>query len=157
MSNRVLHFTRADSALSRAGRVAIVAAMRETDPRILKALREAFCDPASNVPDFTRTALTGGARPDEGLEQLLPRELTAQGKRTALKRALCDALARGETPTREKSPGDAAMRLDAATYYHFRVAVEGVRLSVKVWFDDDVREPIVRVISVKRDDQAWSS
>lgn len=157
MSNSVLYFTRADSALSRAVRVAIVAAMRETDPRILKALREAFCDPASNVPDFTRTALTGGPRPDEGLEQLLPRDLTAHGKRTALKRALCDALARGETPTREEAAGDVAMRLDAATYYHFRVTAERVRLFVKVWYEDDVREPIVRVISVKRDDQAWSS
>jgi len=143
--------------LSRVGRVAIVAAMRETDPRILKALRDAFCDPASNVVSFTEAARTGGCRPDEGLDHLLPPELTTYARKTLLKKAIADALARGEAPTREQATGDAVMRLDAATYYHFRVTVERVRLFVKVWFEDDAREPIVRVISVKRDDQAWSS
>ena len=44
------------------------------------------------------------------------------------------------------------MAIEAATYYHFRVEVEGMRLFVKVFFENDADEPEVTVISIKRDD-----
>ncbi len=62
----------------------------------------------------------------------------------------------GRAPNVEVIPGDAQMQLDAATYFHFRVRVESVPLFVKVFLDEEGRDPDVRVISVKRDDRAWS-
>ncbi len=121
-----------------------------------QVLRAAFADTATNVPAFTATALTGGHRADEGLHSLLPVELTDYGKRCALKEALVEFLDEGRCPSVEVRPGDDQMQLDAAAFFHFRVRVEGVPLSVKVFVDEAEREPDVRVISVKRDDRAWS-
>ncbi len=126
------------------------------DERHRGLLRRILADAASDVPNFTRTAETGGFRTDEGLHNLLPAELTLHEKKSALRRAIVEFLDRGDTPTVEQSAGDADMALDAGTYYHFRVAVEGVRLFVKVLLDEeDAQDPTVRVISVKRDDRAW--
>jgi len=128
---------------------------RETDPERLAALRAIFADTASNVPDFTNTALTGGHRADEGLRRLLPAEVTHYEMRCELKRAIVAALDAGNAPTVERSAGDAGMQLDAACYYYFRVAVYGAALFVKVFVDACGSELNVRVISVKRDDQPW--
>ncbi|MEW6200302.1 MAG: hypothetical protein AB1601_16755 [Planctomycetota bacterium] len=121
-----------------------------------QVLRAAFADTATNVPDFTRTAVTGGHRTDEGLDKLLPAELTDYGKRCALKEALVKFLDDGRAPSVEVASGDPAMQLDAATFFHFRVGVEGVPPFVKVFVDEEDREPDVKVISVKRDYRAWS-
>lgn len=121
-----------------------------------RLLRAAFADTATNVPEFTVTALKGGHRADEGLNNLLPAELTEYGKRCALKEALVRFLDDGRAPSVEVGSGDPAMQLDAATFFHFRVRVEGVPLFVKVFVDEEGREPDVKVISVKRDDRAWS-
>lgn len=128
---------------------------RETDKTRLAGLRAAFADTATNVPAFTKTAITGGHRPDEGLENLLPAELTLYAKRRALKCAIVAALDRGDVPTVERRTGDAEMQLEDAVFYHFRVTVADVRLFVKVFADECAGELDVRVISVKRDDQAW--
>ena len=128
---------------------------RETDQQRLEALRAAFGDTASNVPDFTNTALTGGHRTDEGLRNLLPPELSDYEKRCALKRAIAAALRRSDLPTMECAGGDAGMQFDTAWYYHFRVAVAGVPLFVKVFLDAEGPDPDVVVISVKRDDRPW--
>jgi len=119
-------------------------------------LRAAFADTATNVPEFTVTALTGGHRDDEGLHNLLPPELTDYGKRIALKKALVKFLAEGRCPSVEVRPGDVEMQLDPATFFHFRIRVESVPLFVKVFVDEEGREADVKVISVKRDDRAWS-
>ncbi len=128
---------------------------RFTD-RQRQLLRAVFVDSATNVPEFTVTALTGGHRRDEGLHNLLPAELTDYEKRHALKEALVKFLDEGGAPSIEAGPGDFEMQLDAATFFHFRVRVEGVPLFVKVFMDRERREPDVRVISVKRDDRVWS-
>lgn len=120
-----------------------------------RQLRAAFADSASDVPDFSQTALFGGYRRDEGLQNLLPADWTVYELRCALKAALRAFLDEGGSPSVESSRGDAAMAMDAATYCHFRVRVADVPLFVKVWLDEDDRDPEVRVISVKRDDRAW--
>lgn len=125
---------------------------RESDPGKIAVLRAIFADSASNVPVFTGTARTGGYRPDEGLENLLP-GLTPYGCRVALKEAIVRFLDGNGKPTLERSAGDREMHLDAACYYHFRVRVEGVALFVKVLLEDDGNDPSARVISVKRDDR----
>lgn len=126
------------------------------DERHRGLLRRILADAASDIPSFTRTAETGGYRTDAGLHNLLPAELTLYEKKAALKRAMVEFLDRGGTPNVEQSAGDADMALDAGTYYHFWVEVEGVRLFVKVLLDEeDAQDPTVRVISVKRDDRAW--
>lgn len=124
---------------------------KESDERILRLLRDCFSDRASNVPDFTRTAETGGHRSDEGLCNLFRPHWSVQARREALKQAIAEFLSSGGRPAREEARGDAEMRLDAAVYYQFRVEVAGTRLFVKVFLDDDYREPCVTVISVKRD------
>ena len=48
------------------------------------------------------------------------------------------------------------MGIDTSLYYHFRVEIDGVRLFVKAAFDEYRGEAEVVVVSVKRDDQAWS-
>jgi hypothetical protein len=128
---------------------------RESDERRLAALRAIFADTATNVPAFTNTAMTGGHRRDEGLRNLLPAELTDYEKRCALKRAIVAALENGQAPTVERRSGDAEMQLEAALFCHFRVVVAEVLLFVKVFADECGNELVVRVISVKRDDQAW--
>jgi hypothetical protein len=128
---------------------------RETDTTRLTALRAVFADTATNVPAFTKTAIAGGVRSNEGLENLLPADLTLYGKQRALKCAIVTALDRGEAPTVERRAGDAEMRLEAAVFYHFRVVVADVPLFVKVFADECAGELDVRIISVKRDDQAW--
>ena len=127
----------------------------ETDECRLRLLLEAFTDTASNVPEFTRTATEGHHRADEGLENLLTRDLSLYAKTVALKRAVAKFLRDGGRPSIERSTGDADMEIDTAMYYHFRVEVEGVRLFVKVFVEDDPHEPDVLVVSVKRDDRAW--
>lgn len=128
---------------------------RETDRQRLQALRAAFADTASNVPEFSRTASTGGHCHDEGLRNLLAPEFSEYEQRLALKSTVVAALDAGYQPTIERSRGDADMHLDAACYYHFRVTVCGVRLFVKVFCDEESPELDVIVVSVKRDDQAW--
>jgi hypothetical protein len=129
---------------------------RAFDERHRKLLRQVFADRASNVPDFTRTARTGGHRSDEGYDNLLPAELTERGKVAAIKQAILDFLVDEKIPSVEDSKGDAGMQLDPGLFFHFRVAVCGVRLFIKVLLDDDdPDEPEAVVISVKRDDGAW--
>jgi hypothetical protein len=128
---------------------------RESDQRRLATLRRVFADTASDVPVFTRTARTGGYREDEGLENLLPAEFSLYEKTCLLKAAVVRFLDDGKHPTVEESGGNAEMDLEPANFYHFRVEVEGVRLFVKVLYEDDEGEPGATVISVKRDDRSW--
>jgi hypothetical protein len=130
---------------------------RETDERRLRVLLEAFSEQASNVPYFTRTAVTGGVREDEGIENLIGGDYRLPQKKRMLKQAIAEWLQEGGEPTVETSAGDTQMGLDAARYYHFRIQVEGARLFVKVALEAEMSgEPEVTVISVKRDDRAWA-
>ncbi len=126
----------------------------ERDERLLRQLRGVFSDTASNVPEWTRTARSGGYRRDEGLENLLPEHMALPGKMQAVKDAIRRFLEGGGRPGVEVSGGDVGMALDSAKYYHFRVEVEGARLFVKVFVEESRGELDVRVISVKRDDRA---
>ena len=129
---------------------------KESNEQRLQVLRQTFSDTASNVPEFTGTALQGGKRRDEGLDVLLGYERSLYEKTVLLKKAVVLFLDSGNQPSLEASRGDVEMQLDAALFYHFRVSVEGVRLFVKVLLDeDDPHDPDVTVISVKRDDKAW--
>ena len=127
---------------------------RESDQSRLAELRRIFADTASDVPDFTGTARNGGYREDEGSENLLPEQLTPYERTCLLKAAIVRFLDDGKQPTVEESKGDAEMQFEPATYYHFRVEVEDVRLFVKVLYEDDQGEPGATVISVKRDDRS---
>ncbi len=127
---------------------------KETDARRLRELLDVFSDKkASNNPRVTWTAWTGGHRPDEGLENLLPADWPRFQKLTALKESIATFLRGGGSPDVERSSGDQGMQLDAATYHHFRVVVADVRLFVKVFLEE--RDVFCTVISVKRDDSAW--
>ena len=125
---------------------------KESRPEKLQALRDAFASRASNEPELTWTALTGGNRNDEGLENLLPGLPTA-GAIDTLKDALVRLLDEGGQPTVREEAGDRAMQLDAATFYEFRIVADGVRLYVKVLLESDEEPPEVKVISVKRWDR----
>ena len=125
---------------------------RETDKQRLELLREIFSSRTSNEPAFTRTAQTGGHRPDEGLESLLPADLTRDEKRRLVKQAIAEVLDAGGLPEVIDKPGDVAMKLDARRVHMFRVEVPSVRLAVQVDLDDsNPRTPHATVISVKRD------
>lgn len=139
----------------RAATVTLPRVAREIDHERLKAIRAIFGDTASNVPDFTDTALAGRHRSDEGLRNVLPQELTDYERRTVLKQAIVAALDRGDAPTIERSQGDMEMQLDPACFYHFRVTAVGVRLFIKDCVEQYGEELVVLVISVKRDDQTW--
>jgi len=125
---------------------------KESRPEKLRTLRGAFASPASGEPAFTQTAITGGWREDEGLENLLPGLPTA-GAIDTLKDALVRFLDEGGQPTVREEAGDRAMQLDAATFYEFRIVADGVRLYVKVLLESDEEPPEVKVISVKRWDR----
>ena len=127
----------------------------EYDERRIAQLRAVFADPASNVPEFTRTALYGGHRRDTGILTLLEPHTPSETVRL-LKSAIVQSLDAGCEPTLEQSQGDHEMGIDASQYYHFRVEVVGVRVFVKAAFDEYRGEAEVVVVSVKRDDQAWS-
>jgi hypothetical protein len=128
---------------------------RETDQERLKALRAILADTASNVPEFTKTAFTGGHQLGAGLRNLLSPDLTDHERQCALKGAIVAALDRGDTPEINRTAGDAEYEYDASFFYHFRVSMAGIRLFVKVCAEQCGDELVVLVISVKRDDQAW--
>lgn len=129
---------------------------RKLDDRLRKVLIDVFSDSASNVPEFTRTAREGVHRKDEGYQNLLPAEWTERESIFSIKGAIVVFLQKGGTPSIEDSEGDAAMQFNPGLFFHFRVAVGGARLFIKVLLDeDDPDEPTALVISVKRDDQAW--
>ena len=125
------------------------------DENLRRILIEAFEDSASNVPEFTETAITGGHRRDEGLNGLLPPEWSIRDKKATLKFALHKALVARAVPTVKHETGDSAMSLDAATDLHFRgIVVSEMRLFVKIRVDLDVPDdPVVTIQSVKRDDK----
>jgi hypothetical protein len=129
---------------------------RETDQGRLAQLRRFLADPASNTVMFSRTAVRGGDRADEGYESLL-RDLapvSRAAREHEIKAAMIAALDAGERVTREDAPGDVEMQLDPATYYHFRVSVAGRRLFIKLMLD--IEDATLLIMSVKRDDRAWS-
>lgn len=97
-----------------------------------------------------------GHRKDEGLDKLFPADWTPSYKKAELRRALAEFLKRGGTPNRTQEKGDREMRLDAVTFHEFRINVESASLYVKVRIDDDddPDDPIMWIISVKRDDRA---
>lgn len=127
---------------------------RQIDEQTRALLRRILADRASNVVEFTRTARVGGHRSDEGVENLLSGRLSRFEKEQRVKAAMVESLDAGHSIAIEESRGDAAMGIDAATYFHFRVEVDGVRLFVKFLIDDaDSVDPTGVVISVKRDDR----
>jgi hypothetical protein len=129
---------------------------KEADQERLKLLRRLFASTASDVPEFTETAVYGGYRLDEGVVALVPGEGNAYEKTRRLKQAVVDFLDGGGRPNRLEAPGDAEMQLDAATFYEFRIEIEAARLFVKAVLDeDDPADPELKVLSVKCDDRAW--
>ena len=128
---------------------------RETDPVRLALLRRYLADAASDTVLFRRTAVSGGYRSDEGYEHLL-RDLPPASRaprEQQINAALVAALDAGEKVTREDARGDAEMKMDPATFYHFRVSVAGHRLFIKLMLDAE--DETLVVVSVKRDDRAW--
>lgn len=101
---------------------------RQIDEQTRALLRRILADRASNVVEFTRTARVGGHRSDEGVENLLSERLSRYEKEQRVKAAMVESLDAGRSIAIEESRGDAAMGMDAATYFHFRVKVDGVRL-----------------------------
>ncbi len=130
---------------------------RELDQCRLDALRRIFASTASDVPEFAKTAVDGGYRPDTGVIALVADDGTLYDKCERLKQAVVQFLDAGNAPNRRDESGDREMQFDSAVFYEFRVVVDGVRLFVKTVFDeDDPSDPEVRVLSVKRDDRSWS-
>jgi hypothetical protein len=127
---------------------------KETDEGRLKALRAIFASRASNEPFFRDKALYGGERPDEGLDVLIPGDLSPKRKIERLKAAIVRFLDQGGAPNRREEPGDRDMGLDVVIFYEFRLEVDGVMLYVKTSFDEhDPTDPDLDVRSVKRADR----
>lgn len=128
---------------------------RELDENLRRVLVHVCEDAASNVPDFTETAISGGHRRDEGLNGLLPPEWSIRDKKASLKGALHKAIATGNVPTVKHLAGDSEMGFDPVTELHFRgIVVGGITLFVKILVDlDDPDDPVVTIQSVKRDDK----
>lgn len=127
---------------------------KETDRDKLDLLHRIFADPASNVPEISETARTGGVRRDEGLRNLIAGELPLSEKLALLKEAIVDYLDSEGLPNRILEKGDAEMGLDAAMIYEFRFSVSSVPLYVKVELTDpDPTDPQATIISIKHDDR----
>jgi len=129
---------------------------REEDPKILSALRRAFAASEPCVVSFTRTANGQGHRKDEGIAPLLrAMPVPLAGKQAALKSAMVKFIDDGGWVNRKDEDGDVEMGFPPAVYHEFRLLVASVPLYVKVTMQDaETNNPVVIVISVKRDDKA---
>jgi hypothetical protein len=127
-----------------------MAKFSEEDRLILDRI---LSDPASNAVVFKESAMSGGYRSDEGLENVLPADWTRPRMQAAVRSVMLTHLREGGAVTRSDDPGDVEMGRDPQVLYEFRITVEQVRLFVKVRrCDENPTDPTIRVISVKRQD-----
>lgn len=124
--------------------------MPPASEEVCAKLREIFADPDPRAVIFTKTAETGGDRPDEGLEQLL-RPLPLNRAREVLRQAIVHFLAEGGKANETHAPGVPERKLPPATFYEFRLTCENQALYIKVILvDANSALPSARVISVKK-------
>jgi hypothetical protein len=100
---------------------------------------------------FKAKAFDGGERSDEGVLNLLPdaRAVPRAALREMLRAALLEFVDAGGQPSRIEVAGD-DVRGGPATFYEFRLEIEGARLFIKTELKPGPMGPGLLVMSVKR-------